>query len=88
MISGMYGMTTRRVGMMGGLFVVAAVVMLGCFIVMMCSMLMMFRGFPVMFGCLLRHGCFPSYFFYSGSTRDSLSYNQLVRRTSITRESA
>jgi hypothetical protein len=60
MLSGMNGMPSRRVSMMGGFFMLPAVVMLGRFAVMAGGIRMMFRGLPVVFSCVLGHAEKPS----------------------------
>jgi hypothetical protein len=47
------GMKVVRVRMVGGFLMAASVVMLGGFVVMVCSLLMMFGCQLVMVGCLL-----------------------------------
>lgn len=46
----------RRMGMVGSLFVLSALVMFSCFGVMARSVSMVFCGLFVVLGCLLRHG--------------------------------
>jgi hypothetical protein len=45
-----------RVGMVSGLFVLACLVMLRCFFVMACGLLVMLGSFPMVLCGLLRHG--------------------------------
>jgi hypothetical protein len=44
-------MASGRVGMMCGFLVVSALVVLGCFAMMMGSVSMMFCGLPMVLGC-------------------------------------
>jgi len=55
------GMASSRVGMMCGFLVVSAIMMFGCFAVMVGSVGMMFRGLPMMLGCFFRHDYDPCY---------------------------
>lgn len=55
MISGVERVTTGCVSMMGRFLVMTAIVMFGCFVVMVGSMFMMFCGLPMMLSCFLRH---------------------------------
>ena len=50
-------MASSRVGMMCGLLVMSAIVMLGRFAVMAGSVGMMFCGLPMVLGCFFRHDC-------------------------------
>jgi hypothetical protein len=56
MVPGVRRMAPRSVSMMGRLFVLAAIVMFGRFVVMTGCVGMMFRGFSMVFRRLLRHG--------------------------------
>ncbi len=51
----MRGVTVGRVCMVRGLFMMTGLVMLGCFSMMLCSMLVMFRCLLVMVGGFARH---------------------------------
>lgn len=55
MISGVERVATGCVSMVGRFLVMPAIVMFGCFLVMVGSMFMMFCGLPMMLGCFLRH---------------------------------
>jgi hypothetical protein len=57
MMSRVMMMAVGDVGMMRGEMMVACLMMLRCFAVMTCGVLVVFRCFEVMLGCLLRHGC-------------------------------
>lgn len=52
-------MPVRRVGVMGGRFVVTGFVVPGGFAMMARRVLMMLRCFMVVLGCLLRHSILP-----------------------------
>src|ERR1700719_3089832 len=54
-LSGMDGVSGRRVSMMGRFFMLATVMMLGRFTVMAGGMRMMFRCLPMVISCFLRH---------------------------------
>jgi hypothetical protein len=55
-IAGVYRMAPGRVSMMGRFFVLATIMMLGCFVMMTSCVRMMFGSFSMVFRCLLRHG--------------------------------
>jgi hypothetical protein len=58
-LGGMKMVRVRRVCMVGGFLMAASFVMLGGFVVMVCSLLMMFGCQLVMVGCFLGHVKLP-----------------------------
>jgi hypothetical protein len=54
-ISGVERVATGCVSMMGRFLMMPAIVMFGCFVMMVGSMFMMFCGLPMILSCLLRH---------------------------------
>jgi hypothetical protein len=54
-LGGMNKVPVCQVRVVGGFLMVASVVMLGCFVVVACSVLKMLGCLLVMMGCFLRH---------------------------------
>ncbi len=50
--------TAGGMSMMGGLFVMPALIVFGCFVMMMCSMFVVLCCLLMVLGCFLRHGYF------------------------------
>lgn len=61
MMGSVQSMSMSDVGMMAGLFVIARLVVCGCFAVMFRCLLMMFRGLLVMLCSLMSHDVVPPF---------------------------
>ena len=71
-LSGMDGVSGRRVSMMGRFFMLATVMMLGRFTVMAGGMRMMFRCLPMVISCFLRHAISSLFGALSPSLRSAM----------------
>jgi hypothetical protein len=64
MVDGVMPVTASRVRVMGSLFVISALVMFGCFGMMLGGVGVVLRCLLVVLGCFLRHDAFPSFSAY------------------------